>query len=376
MKSRHEAAAVRTLVCSLLMVGLAGADEPRRIHVLSAGEKAREAVLVDALRIYTRDLGRTVVTGGAAPTALDPAEIERLAADARSGGDEVVVWFGRERPVLYALRPDAAAELRETAVEPGDPLSTARTLALKVRALIAPHVDEAAWAVPPEIAASAQTESPSAWAEEVTPPPPAPPAPAPLPPPAPPPPTEAKPAAAVTAAVPRRRRTWLEATAAYGFATSEEARFLRHGFAVRLAVPLGRLLALSADAAFYVNEPAPTVGGSSGSTVSARVWPVALALSARIRRPRWQLEGGPRVSLQIIDVAARQPGRADSARLYSAGLGGFVQAAWLFSKHVALTGSFAVEAMVPEQRLEVGGPRVDLGWVQFALNAGFMFSIP
>jgi len=368
MKSRHEAAAVRTLVCSLLMVGLAGADEPRRIHVLSAGDKARETVLVDALRIYTRDLGRTVVTGGAAPAVLDPAEIERLSADARKNGDEVVVWLGHERPVLYALRPDAAAELRETAVEPGDPLSTARTLALKVRALIAPHVDEAAWAVPPEVAAAA-TETPPAQVEEPPPPP------LPAPPPPPPPPTETRPApVAVTAVAPRPRRTWLELTAAYGFTTSYDARFIRTGFAVRLAVPLSRLFALSADAAFFVYQPP---AGFGPGTLATQIWPVGLALSARIRRPRWQLEGGPRVSLQIIDVTAKQPGRPnESAQLYSAGLGAFVQAAWLFSRHAALTASFGVEALVPRQRLEVAGSQADLGWVQFAVNAGFMFSIP
>jgi hypothetical protein len=374
MKSRHALAAVLVLVCSLLMVGRAGADEPRRVHVLSAGEKARETVLVDALRIYTRDLGRTVVTGGTAPSAIDPAEIERLAADARRDGDEVVVWFGRERPVLYALRPDAAAEVRETAVEPGDPLSTARTLALKVRALIAPHVDEAVWAIPPEMAASAKAETPSVEVEEPPPPP--------LPPPPPPPtetkPMESKPAAAVTAAPARPRRTWLELGAGYGFVTSEDARWIRHGFAVRLAVPLSRIFALSADASFFVVDPSATVGGS---TVSARVWPVALALSARIRRPRWQLEGGPRVSLQIIDVTAKEPGRTDEKQLYSAGLGAFVQAAWLFSRHAALVANFGVEALVPNQHLDVPGAQTgraqaDLGWVQFALNAGFMFSIP
>jgi hypothetical protein len=51
----------------------ADAGEPRGVLVLSAARhREREAVLVDALRIYTRDLGRAVRLGGRAPASLDP----------------------------------------------------------------------------------------------------------------------------------------------------------------------------------------------------------------------------------------------------------------------------------------------------------------
>jgi hypothetical protein len=362
------------------MVAMARAEEPRHIHVLTSGDRARETVLVDALRIYTHDLGRTVTTGGSAPTSLDPAELDKLSASARAAGDEVLVWYGRERPVLCALRPDApSAELRETPVEPGDPLSTARTLALKVRALIAPHAGEAKWTVPPELAPYAQTESPSAQMSTQTPTSPepsAPPKPEPTPEPKPKLESPAPPPIAVQVAAPKPRRTWLEVTATYGITLPTTTDFLRHGFTVKLAVPLGRLLALSADASFFVSEPSAAV---STSTVSARVWPVGLALAVRLRRPKWQLSGGPRISLQILDVDATNPdGRAGSARRYSAGLGAFVEAAWLFSRHAALVGSFGAEALVPRQKFwpDQRSASTDLGWVQFAFNGGFMFSIP
>ena len=152
---RGRALATLLLAASL---GSARADEPHGGIIVLLGPasraeagRAREAVLVDALRIYTRDLGRGVRLGGAAPAALTAEALDRLAAAARDDGADVVVWFGERAgtPLLYALKA-ASLELRETTVAAGDTLGSARAAALKVRALLAPVADDTQWAVPPE----------------------------------------------------------------------------------------------------------------------------------------------------------------------------------------------------------------------------------
>ncbi len=368
---------MRWLACAALLAlqVSAAADETRGVLVLStAHDRVREAVLVDALRIYLRDRGHAVRLGGAAPTTLDPQEIEFLAADARRTGDEVVIWFGERagRPVLYALRVSSVFDLRETAVEADEPVQTARTLAIKVRALLARGPEENGWSVP------------------IEPPPPAP-APAPIvaPPPPPPPPAPSPAPVAVPVAAPApavvavravapalaRRRTWLEATVAYGVTVPTTPDWLRHGLTVRLAMPWGRLpLAAFVDTSF-TTDPSVSVGLNA---VHARVWPVGAGIALRLRRPRWQLSGGPRLSLQIVDADARNGvPQTGAARRYSAGLGGIGEVAWLFSRYVGAVASVGVEALVPRLEFAAGGTgTTDLGWVQFAFSAGLMFSIP
>src|SRR5438132_3346692 len=135
----------------LLLLPLVAHAERRGVLVLSTGHGG-EVVLVDALRIYTRDLGRIVRLGGRAPSTLLPEDLAQVAAEA--GDAEVVVWFG-EGPVLFALRV-ATLELRQTPVEADDPQQAARALALKVRALLTSR--EEAWTAPPS---PSPTPSPS-----------------------------------------------------------------------------------------------------------------------------------------------------------------------------------------------------------------------
>src|SRR4051794_128755 len=136
MKSCYRGA--MRLGCMLLLVPLVAHADRRGVVVLTSGHGG-EPVLVDALRIYTRDLGRTVRLGGRAPATLAPEDLAQVAAEA--GDAEVVVWFG-EGHVLHALRV-ATLELRQTTAEADDPQQSARALALKVRALLT--MREEAW---------------------------------------------------------------------------------------------------------------------------------------------------------------------------------------------------------------------------------------
>ncbi len=162
---------------------------------------------------------------------------------------------------------------------------------------------------------------------------------------------------------------------AYGAIVPTQTAWVRHGLTVRLAVPWGRLPLTAFVDASFTTEPSTLV---DGTTIAARVWPLGAGIAVRLKRPRWQLSGGPRLSLQIVDADARaMDGRAGAARRYSAGIGLLGEVAWLFSRHVAAVVSVGAEALVPRLELTGGGPgATDLGWVQFAFSGGLLFSIP
>jgi hypothetical protein len=377
---------MRWLVCAVLAMQLsASADEGRGIRVLSASAdptaRARETVLVEALRIYTRDLGRTVKLGGAPPGSLAPSEVDRLADDATRAGDEMLVWFGERdgAPALLALRT-ATRELRSTRVEPDAPERAARTLALKVRALLSARTAPQEWSTPVQAPAPGPVpdEDPAfEWGPEGTrfsepARAPAPPAQASSP--------ASPPASSPQSSIVRRppaapRRAWLEATVAYDLTVPTQLAWLRQGLSVRLAFPWGRLPWLAYVDAAFDNAPSTT---TDGNLVTARVWPVGLGVDFRLRRPRWQLRVGPRASLQIVDASSSSPdGRTGSARVYSAGLGARVEGAWLFSRWVGATASLSAEALVPRLAFAAGGSgTTDLGWVQLGFTAGFLFRVP
>jgi hypothetical protein len=332
----------------LLSPGVARSDERHLVLVLSSGHGG-EAVLVDALRIYTRDLGRTVRLGGRAPTTLLPEDLAQVAAEA--GDAEVVVWFGEPR-VLHALRV-ATLELRETPVEDEDPQQAARALALKVRALLTSR--EEAWTpiLPSPTPTPSPTPSPTPVPIAV--------APSPTPSPAP------------IVIAPKPRRVWLETTLSYGVMVPTNTDWVRHGLTLRVAIPLWRL-SLFVDAAFTT---APTVT-VDGSPVTGRIWPVGMGAVFRLERPKWRIAVGPRVSLQIVDAEAHAPnGQAGSAQQYSAGLGLLSEGVWKFSRYVAAIATISAELLVPRLQFAAGGAgSTDLGWVQFGFNAGLLISIP
>jgi hypothetical protein len=420
---------MRWLVLGGFFVAVAAhAVEPGGIGVLvRAGDRARAQALVEALRIYTRDLGRAVHMSGAAPQVASGEALAHIAERAREEGDDVVVWLGERdsAPLLFAFVV-ARFDLRETRAE-RDALDDARTLALKIRALLAPGAAATAtkeWAsVPPTtpLPATAKanaspapatasappapaTSAPSAQPPAAAQPPPAAapsaPAAAPSSPPATassapvaapsPPPAGASPApvaapaapaapranAAVARSSPPPRASKVELTAAYVLTVPTEPAWLRQGLLVRVTVPWGRLpVAAFLDTAFTTAPSAPV----DAATVAARVWPIGAGVALRLVRPRWRLAAGPRVSLQNVQSSAHGPqNQSGAATTYSAGLGLVTEGAWLFSRYVGAVVSISGEGLVPRQQFLAGpGPGVaDLGAAQFNFSLGFVVQIP
>lgn len=173
----------------------------------------------------------------------------------------------------------------------------------------------------------------------------------------------------------RERRERIAIAAEYAVVVPTEPIWLRQGLLVRISAPLPRVpLVLFADAAF-TTAPSTTL---DDSRVAARIWPVGAGLAVELRRPRWLLVGGPRASLQIIDVDVHAAdGRVAATRLYSAGLGLAAVVRFRATRQLGLVGSVFAEALVPRVQLTAGGPSAtDLGWVQLGFSAGAVFSAP
>src|SRR5436190_24115372 len=71
---------------------------------------SEEGRLIDALRIYTRDVDCRVVVAGQAPAVLDaaadPAALDLVVQQARVEGAELATWVGRReggRPMYFLL---------------------------------------------------------------------------------------------------------------------------------------------------------------------------------------------------------------------------------------------------------------------------------
>src|SRR5262249_51992195 len=135
-----------------------------------------------------------------------------------------------------------------------------------------------------------------------------------------------------------------------------------------------RFLSFFADTGFTT---APTVT-VDGHPITARFWPLGLGAEIRLRRPRWQLGLGPRVSLLVIDASAvGDNGRAGSGQRFSGGVGLVGDATWLFSKYVGALIQLGAEALTNPVDFAAGGAgRSFIGWVQFQFAAGLQLSIP
>lgn len=368
----------------LLLAGLAllaagtAAAEPRILVLDRGGDRADEDALVESLRIYTGDLGCTIVPEGGAPAAPTSEAMAAIDAEARAADATMTVWFATAdgARVLYAF-VTASRQLQRTAVGGDDREVMALTLALKIRALYAHAV--AAPSVPSET--KDRTPIPPAvplpeWSAEELPP-------------LPPPPTASKtgldddPAAPKAAPRPTppaseapapTRPTRLEGTIAYTFDVNPAASgWLRNGALARLAVPLPRApIALSLDGGFTLRSGAAPVG-----TVTVIDVPVALAATWRWRISRFAFALGPRLALHTFLTGASTPDLRGLARtLFSAGLGGVAEARIAVTDWLAFAIDLHAEALLPRHVLQTDGrDAVDLGAFQLGATIGAVFRL-
>lgn len=356
-----------------LMLGLllsvpqhAWADPQRILLLHHPAWKTEEAALLEALRIYTRDLNGGVVSAAAntaAPQSVGNRALSSVAEQGQRASAVAVAWFFDDGGLrLYTLRV-RTLDLQITPVVPRDDLDVAaQTLALKLRAFLT-HDGE------PKGASAAgdapQTEHSDAAnrtaAADIAPTAPA----------------QVSPQsdiaiAPITAKTPRSFQ--LEGGFGYGVDVPLDLQWLRHLLVLRTALVLWKgSLAIELDGS-VASRPSLDLAPYQ---VSIGDHPIGLALSMRLLRSRFVLSAGARASLHIIQASILGSG-APSGDIwrFSAGLGGVLQARLRLLRFLSLNLAVLAEGVVPRQRFTVAAvPAADLGAFRFATSLGLVFEI-
>jgi hypothetical protein len=348
---------------------------------------AEERGLIEALRIYTRDLDCQVLVRGDAPTVITPETLEQLERGAKETGASIVVWTHRrdDGQTLFYIFDVASHDLRETEVPAGGVDGAAMEVALKARALLvvvdrrpaptsshAPGGTSDAEATPstPTVPPPESAAPPGgARAPSASPPPHA----APSAPESGAPTVEAHRSPEPAAVVPRYA---LGAT--FGVVSPLDTTWLRSGLVVSAALRFGRLgsgrLWLTLDAAF-TNQPHAQVNGFE---VTLRDVPLAAGALARWSSSRAGFAAGPRASVHALEVdASGADGRTGASRRYTVGLGGFARGELRLINRVSGTLGLSIEGLVPTQEFTIAGQRVlTTGSVLLGATAGVVVLLP
>jgi hypothetical protein len=120
----------------------------------------------------------------------------------------------------------------------------------------------------------------------------------------------------------------------------------------------------------------PTVGPPK-TTITVYDLPLGLSLVARLRRGRWLLAAGPRLSLHVWGAEADAvDGRNGSGHALSAGLGALAQVRFAVADWVAAALTVTGEALVPEQQFTIDGAvGASPGAFAFGASAGLVFRV-
>jgi len=270
----------------------------------------------------------------------------------------------------------AEHDLRETEIEPLGAERAAVDVALKVRALLFRRRERAslADAAPPSAVATSPVVAPLASpavdvpavatsvvaAPAVTSPDVAAPAVA----------TPAVVVARPSAERPVRHRLGL--SAAYEAIDPSDRTWQRHAlqFGVALRLGRGKLLPLSlfVDGA-WSTRPATTV---SGFSVTMSDVPIGAGLLVTRAWSAVGVAAGPRASLHVFDISARDDNRSGSSRRYAVGVGGVARADVSLTTYMKVYLAASIEALVPKQQFTImQQSAVDTGAMATGISAGF-----
>jgi hypothetical protein len=382
---------LHTLALSVAILGAAAPDARAAgatIVVLHEADLAgEEGRLIEALRIYTRDLACEVRLQSAAPAQLSPERLDSIEKEAAGAGASIVLWAHRrdDGQALFYIFDAAARDLRETEVGRLGVDHAATEVALKARALLvrvarrapvptsseghgrpsAPEADRPS-AIRAPSDPSERTAAPATPTAEPPPAPPSRPAPGP-------------PVVAVHAtppAPPVAPRYAVGAT--FGLVSPLDTTWLRTGLVVTGAVRVGHLrsssLWLSLDGAFMTRPHARV----SGFDVSLRDVPLAAGVQAAWSSARTSFSIGPRASLHLLEVGASgADGRTGASRRFTTGLGGLARGEARLTHRLAATLGVSVEAVVPAQEFTAAGQRaLSTGGVLVGATAGLVVLLP
>lgn len=376
---------------------VAAAREPSVLMLDGNGLSAADRRLIEALRIYTSDVGFRVILVDEPPPTIDAAALARIDRLAREEGAALVVWTGRRSngKLAYFLLTVRDGDIRDTDIAELGLNRAADAVALKIRSLLAAAAAEGSppsgEAVAPGTGtttprpAAATTNAAAASVEKNPGPAAPPPAAAPTSPARP---VEVgssagpragpPPAATVTASSEAGRTApapWLGIGAGYDLAAPADGSWVRQGLVLTLE---GRLtdsgLVAHLDGAL-TNQPVIETGGLAGRL---RDTPFGFGVLQRWSASRLAMAAGPRVTLHVFDVhAASNADRSGDARRLSGGLG-----AWAaFEVAVARKGrvwvAASAEALLPAREFTLDGtPFAHTGPALLGAAAGLALALP
>jgi len=335
-----------------------------------AGWQREETALLEALRIYTRDL-HLAITFSMIPSEAETADAQREVARERCSSEvALVAWFSGDSrtPVLNLIHCASQVADELPAFPQNDLHLSAQTLALKIRGSLAretidalgpasaglarrpPSGPDAALPFDQDVAGtSARTNDPRPGSEGL-----------------------AKRPAGPVPGVPMRSMENLEVGLAYGVSSTANWEGAHQGVSLRVALSLASLpLAIEADATWGTAVD----GRATDNQASLRDVPIGVALSRRWERRRWRFSCGPRLSLHLIQAEGSSPDGRNGAMLsYSAGFGTLEQVRYEFWGGLSLQAALIDEILVPRRRFTVDGhATAQAGFLQWGLFVGAVY---
>jgi len=409
--TRSAPAALLVVATVLVWPGGVGAAEARGATVLMLagnGLSAADRRLIEALRVYTSDVGCRVVLSGATPPDADSGALSRIERLARTENAEIVVWTSRRSDggLAFYLLTVRDRDVRATDIAALGTSRAADSVALKIRSLLSSPASPATAPAPPPGGRGSQATAAAAPATETAAPsgtgpategrtatnepaerePPSAPAARPEEPRE----TADRPTSVETQVVeskareperPLRETSWVALRVGYDVAAPVDDTWVRQGLMVSADARLGET-AFVAHLDAVITRTSAVDGGEVRGHL--RDTPFGLALARRWSGSRLSIAAGPRVGLHVIDVGAAS--RTDvtdgtdvrgDTRRFSGGLGVWSAVELVVTRRLSLWLGASAEALLPARRFTLAGTGVvHTSPALLAAAAGLGIAIP
>jgi hypothetical protein len=303
--------------------------------------------LLDAVAVYTRDLGLAVRTAAdPRPVPADAASAREASVALRAQGARLGFWCemrpGADVAVLTVVGGDGHLELHLVERTGANEAELYRAIGLKLRSVLT------GTAIPE------------------------PPRPAAAPPPASPPPAASVPTVTAQAAPPPATGPFV--TIGYRLSTPVASASARHALGIDGALPVGRLLEIAVG-----TEVAPRLeqGGANGDRLSLFDWPITAGARVVRHGARTSFGGGAFAAVHLLWASATSVAGAQESSFTAAG-GGGVEALARFRLAGALAGEVRayVEVPLPTTRYQLNGMEAAAVSTRAGLGLGVAFPAP
>jgi hypothetical protein len=302
--------------------------------------------LLDAVAVYTRDLGLAVrAAADPRPVPADAPSAREASVALHAQGARLGFWCemrpGADVAVLTVVGGDGHLELHLVERTGAHEAELYRAIGLKLRSVLT------GTAIPE------------------------PPRPPPSPPPASPPPATPVPTVTAQAAPPASTRPFV--TVGYRLSTPVASASARHALAIDGALPVGRLLEIAVG-----TEVAPRLEqGANGDRLSLFDWPITAGARVVRHGVRTSFGGGVFGAIHLLWASATSAAGAQESSFTAAG-GGGVEALARFRLTGAVAGELRayVEVPLPTTRYQLNGTEAAAVSTRAGLGLGVAFPAP